>query len=200
MPWKMPLPSGSGRIEFYSALFDGLRKMGGSAPQFHVLATHIPTECRSGSSGSLADDEFFFTYGKAPTVSYASTNSNNPVLAAINQLKKEIYTTIWIHPARAAILGIAEGDPIRITNSKSGQAANGHAHITRLIHREAIFLYSSFGTENPALTRSVGMGTATNKLIPYNLEPVTGGFRSQEFTVHIKKIAESEIAQKGAKI
>lgn len=190
MPWKMPMATGSGRIEFYSGLFDGLRKMGGTAPQFHVLATHIPTECRSGNSGSLADDEFYFTYGKAPTVSYASTNNNNPVLAAINLFKKDIYTHIWIHPARAAYLGVAEGDPILLTNSKSGQTANGHAHITRLVHREAIFLYSSFGAENPWLTRSVGIGTATNKLIPYDLEPVTAGFRSQEFTVRIKKIQQ----------
>ncbi|MBS4099120.1 MAG: molybdopterin-dependent oxidoreductase [Sulfuricella sp.] len=187
MPWKLPMPSGSGRVEFYSSLFDGLRGMGGTAPQFHVLATHIPTECRSGS-GSLADDEFYFTYGKAPTVSYASTNNNNPVLAAINQFKKEIYTNLWIHPARAAFLGIKDGDAISITNSKTGQTANGHAHITRLIHREAVFFYSGFGAENPALTRAVGVGTATNKLAPYDLEPVTGGFRTQEFTVKIKKI------------
>jgi Anaerobic dehydrogenases, typically selenocysteine-containing len=190
MPWKLPMATGSGRVEFYSGLFDGLRKMGGTAPQFHVLATHIPTQCRSVGSASLADDEFYFTYGKAPTVSYASTNSNNPVLAAINRFKQDIYTRIWIHPARAAFLGIAEGDPIRLTNAKSGQTATGHAHLTRMIHREALFLYSSFGAENPLLTRSVGLGTATNKLIPYDLEPVTAGFRTQEFTVRIKKIAE----------
>jgi anaerobic selenocysteine-containing dehydrogenase len=191
MPWKLPMSSPSGRIEFYSGLFDGLRKMGGGGTklplQFSVLATHIPTECRSSASGSLADDEFYFTYGKAPTVSYASTNSNNPVLAAINKFKEDIYTRVWIHPARAAYLGIAEGDPIVLTNSKSGQTATGHAHVTRLIHREAIFLYSSFGAENPWLTRSHGIGTATNKLVPYSVEPVTGGFRTQEFTVRIKK-------------
>lgn len=194
MPRKMPLPTGSGRVEFYSSLFEGLRAMGGTAPQFHVLATHIPTECRTAGSGSLADDEFYFTYGKAPTVSYASTNNNNPVLAAINRFKQDIYTHIWIHPARAAYLGIQEGDPISLTNSKSGQTANGHAHITRLVHREAIFLYSSFGAENPWLTRSVGIGTATNKLIPYALEPVTAGFRTQEFTVRIKKLDKKGVA------
>lgn len=70
----------------------------------------------------------------------------------------------------------------------SGQSADGHAHVTRLIHRDAVFLYSSFGAENPVLTRAVGVGTATSKLIPYNVEPVVAGFRSQEFTVRIKKI------------
>jgi len=192
MPRKLPMPTDSGRVEFYSGLFDGLRKMGGTAPNFSVLATHIPAECRPGATSILADDEFYFTYGKAPTVSYASTNSNNPVLAAINQFKKDIYTTAWIHPARASYLGIVDGDPIRITNSLTGQAADGHAHVTRLIHREAMFLYSCFGAENPALTRSVGVGTATSKLIPYSVEPVVAGFRSQEFTVRIKKITQKK--------
>jgi hypothetical protein len=51
-----------------------------------------------------------------------------------------------------------------------------------------LFRSSCFGAENPALTRSVGIGTATSKLIPYEVEPVVAGFRSQEFTVHIKKL------------
>jgi anaerobic selenocysteine-containing dehydrogenase len=189
MPWKLPMPTGSGRIEFYSGLFDMLRKGGGTAPNFSVLATHIPAECRKNAkTGALADDEFYFTYGKAPTVSYASTNSNNPVLAAINKFKKGVYTNVWIHPARAAYLGIKDGDAIHLVNAMSGQSADGHAHVTRLIHRDAVFLYSSFGAENPVLTRAVGVGTATSKLIPYNVEPVVAGFRSQEFTVRIKKI------------
>jgi anaerobic selenocysteine-containing dehydrogenase len=193
MPWKLPLPTGSGRLEFYSGLFDGLREMGGKAPNFSVLATHIPAECRKDAKmGMLADDEFYFTYGKAPTVSYASTNSNNPVLASINRFKKGIYTNVWIHPARAAYLGINDGDPIRIVNTMTGQQTEGHAHVTRLIHRDAVFMYSSFGAENPVLTRAVGMGTATSKLIPYNVEPVVAGFRSQEFTVRIKKLDGSK--------
>ncbi|MEJ2380148.1 MAG: molybdopterin-dependent oxidoreductase, partial [Gammaproteobacteria bacterium] len=190
MPWHLPMPTGSGRVEFFSTLFDGLRGMGGKSPHFSVLATHIPAQCRPGAAGDLGEDEFYFTYGKAPTVSFASTNANNPVLAAINQFKADIYTHIWIHPDRADHLGIADGDAIRLTNAQTSQAADGHAHVTRLIHRECVFLYSSFGTENPALTRAVGVGTATNKLIPYAVEPVTAGFRSQEFTVRIKKIAE----------
>jgi anaerobic selenocysteine-containing dehydrogenase len=194
MPWKLPLPTGSGRIEFYSSLFDGLRKMGGTSAHFSVLAAHIPAEYRKrGGGGQLGDDEFFFTYGKAPTVSYASTNSNNPVLAAINQFKKNIYTHVWIHPARAAFLGIHDGDPIRITNTLSSQQADGHAHVTRLVHRDAIFVYSCFGAENPLLTRAVGVGTSTSKLIPYNVEPVVAGFRSQEFTVRVKKLGAEEV-------
>jgi hypothetical protein len=46
---------------------------------------------------------------------------------------------------------------------------------------------SSFGVENKALTKAVGVGTAINKLIPYQVEPVVAGFRSQEFTVNVAR-------------
>ena len=190
MPRKMPLPSESGRIEFYAPLFASLRKGGAKAPNFGALATHVPLECRpeTPKDKPLDKDEFYFTYGKTPTVSYGSTNSNNPVLASINKFKSDIYTGVWIHPERAEALGLVTGDPIKLSNTRSGQEAEGKAYVTRLVHREALFIHSSFGVENPKLTRSVGIGTATNKLIPYFVEPVVAGFRSQEFTLKVTKI------------
>jgi anaerobic selenocysteine-containing dehydrogenase len=190
MPHVLPLPTDSGRIEFFAPLFHSLRAGGAKQPNFGVLATHIASQCRGMTpvTTPLERDEFYFTYGKSPTVSYASTNSNNPVLAAINTFKKDIYTGIWIHPDRAEPLGIKSGDRIRLTNTRSGQQADGTAYVTRQVHREVLFLYSSFGAENKALTRAHGFGTATSKLIPYEVEPVVAGFRSQEFTLKVTKI------------
>jgi anaerobic selenocysteine-containing dehydrogenase len=189
MPRKMPVPTESGRIEFFSSLFHSLRQAGNTAPNFSPLATHIHAECRVGRKmhEPLAEDEFYFSYGKTPTVSHASTNSNNPVLAAINDFKNDIYKSVWIHPQRAAALGIGQGDRIRLTNLKSKQSTEGHAYVTRLIRPDTLFIYSSFGVENPALSQTQGEGTATNKLIPYQVEPVVAGFRSQEFTLRVQK-------------
>nr|VFJ55123.1 MAG: Molybdopterin oxidoreductase Fe4S4 domain-containing protein [Candidatus Kentron sp. DK]VFJ65648.1 MAG: Molybdopterin oxidoreductase Fe4S4 domain-containing protein [Candidatus Kentron sp. DK] len=194
MPRMLPVPTGSGRLEFFSTLFDDMRKDGAKGPHFSVLASYVPIACRDNKTMDepLAEDEFYFTYGKTPTVSYGSTNSNNPVLAAINLFKKDVYTGVWIHPERAEKLGLREGDPIRLTNIKSGQEADGTAYITRKVHRDALFLHSSFGAETPKLTRSFGLGTATNKLIPYSVEPVVAGFRSQEFTLRLTKLADSK--------
>nr|VFK52590.1 MAG: Molybdopterin oxidoreductase Fe4S4 domain-containing protein [Candidatus Kentron sp. TUN]VFK53089.1 MAG: Molybdopterin oxidoreductase Fe4S4 domain-containing protein [Candidatus Kentron sp. TUN] len=191
MPRKLAMPTKTGRVEFFSYLFDGIRQDNAKGPHFSPMAAHIETECRERKSMDepLAKDEFYFTYGKAPSVSYASTNSNNPVLKAINEFKRDIYTGVWVHPERAAVLGIEDGDHIRITNIKSGQEADGIAYITRKIHRDAIFLHSSFGVENTELSRTAGIGTATNKLIPYEVDPVVAGFRSQEFTIRLTKLA-----------
>jgi len=189
MPRKMPVPTGSGRVEFFSALMRDLRDGGYRSEYFDVFAKWIPPQYREGKSVTdpLAEDEFYFTYGKVPTVSHGSTNSNNPVLFGINKFKDDIYKGIWIHPDRAEKLGIANGDPIQLVNTKSGQQATGHAHITRLVQRDTLFMHSSFGTENKELTRTAGDGTATNKLIPYQVEPLVAGFRSQEFTIKVAR-------------
>lgn len=189
MPRKLPVPTDSGRIEFFSGLFHGLRSSGRMEANFSPLATFIPAECRTGRKmhEPLAEDEFYFAYGKTPTVSHASTNSNNPVLAAINDFKNDIYKCVWIHPQRAEALGIDQGDKIRITNLRSQQTTQGRAHVTRLIRPDTLFIYSSFGVENPALSQTQGEGTATNKLIPYQVEPVVAGFKSQEFTLRVQK-------------
>ncbi len=189
MPRKMPVPTDSGRVEFFSGLMRGLRDAGHLEDNFSVLATWIAPEYRDGRAvtDSLDKDEFYFTYGKAPTVSHGSTNSNNPVLAAINEFKNDIYKGVWIHPKSADKLGIGQGDQIRLTNTRSGQEVGGRAYVTRLVRPDTIFIYSSFGVENKALSRTHGAGTATNKIIPYQIEPVVAGFRSQEFTIRVAR-------------
>lgn len=192
MPRYLPMLTPSGRVEFFSNLFASLRQAGNQHVAFSPIATYIPATCRTGKSmrEGLEPDEFYFIYGKTPTVSYGSTNSNNPVLAALNTLKSDIYTGIWIHPDRADPLHLKTGDKIRVSNLVSGQEATGKTYVTRLVQRDSLFIYSSFGTENPALTRSYNIGTAINKLIPYQVEPVVAGFRSQEFTVRVSKITD----------
>ncbi|MBF0110997.1 MAG: molybdopterin-dependent oxidoreductase [Magnetococcales bacterium] len=190
MPRDMALPTTSGRLEFFGTLFQWLQSMGGQGPSFNVLASTLPAQCREGKTmvDALAENEFYFTYGKTPTVSYGSTNSNNPVIAAINRFKKDIYTGVWIHPDRAQVLKIKSGDAIRLTNTRSGQQATGTAYVTAQLHPDSLFLHSSFGVENKALRLSHGIGTATNKLIPNWVEPMVAGFRSQEFTIKVDKI------------
>lgn len=189
MPRKLPVPTDSGRVEFYSGLMRSLRDGGHTQDNFDVLATWIAPEYREGKSVTdpLAADEFYFTYGKTPTVSHASTNSNNPVLFGINRFKDDIYNRVWMHPDRAEQLGIGNGDRIRLTNNKSGQEAMGRAHVTRLVHKDTLFIHSSFGAENKALTRTSGDGTAISKLIPHLVEPVVAGFKSQEFTLKVAR-------------
>jgi anaerobic selenocysteine-containing dehydrogenase len=194
MPYKLPMFTGSGRVEFYSSLFEGLQGQGAKGAHFSALATPIAAECRQAKTMDqpLDEDEFYFIYGKTPTVSYGSTNNNNPVLAAINTFKHDIYTGVWIHPDRAKQLGIAQGDTMLMANTLSGQQAKGKAYITPNVRRDTLFIHSSFGVENKQLKLGYAAGgVAINKLIPHRVEPVVAGFRSQEFTIRVSKL-ESE--------
>ena len=55
------------------------------------------------------------------------------------------------------------------------------------MQKDTLFIHSSFGVENKALTRTYGDGVATNKLIPYQVEPLVAGFMSQEFTIKVAR-------------
>ncbi|BBP43330.1 molybdopterin-dependent oxidoreductase [Thiosulfativibrio zosterae] len=193
MPQKMPVPTRSGRLEFYSGLFENIRgKSTTRAPNFGVLATHFPSGIfgpKTFHDKMLGEQEFYFTYGKSPTVSHGSTNANNPVLHAINVFKEDIYTGIWINPARAEKMGIKTGDQIKLTNNEDANLnVQGKAYVTKQVQPEAVFMYSSFGTENKALSRASGFGSAINKIIGYKIDPVVAGFRSQEFTITVEKV------------
>ncbi|WP_029407664.1 molybdopterin-dependent oxidoreductase [Thiomicrorhabdus sp. Milos-T2] len=193
MPQKMPVPTKSGRLEFYSGLFEMIRGNSTTrAPNFGVLATHFPSGIlgeKVNQDRMLGEGEFYFTYGKSPTVSHGSTNANNPVLSAINVFKEDIYTGIWINPTRADKLDIKTGDMIKITNLEDESLnVDGKAYVTNQVQPESVFMYSSFGTENAALSRAAGFGSAINKVIGYKVDPVVAGFRSQEFTIKVEKV------------
>jgi anaerobic selenocysteine-containing dehydrogenase len=160
-------------------------------PNFSVIASYFPSgiKGKSRQEAKLGDNEFYFTYGKSPTVSHGSTNANNPVLSAINTFKKDIYTGIWINPARADKMGIKMGDTIKLTNLESPELSlTGQAYVTHQVQPESVFMSSSFGTENKALTRAAAFGSAINKIIGYKVDPVVAGFRSQEFTIKVEKV------------
>lgn len=189
MPWKLPLSTPSGRMEFFSMFMAGLVRNTKYTPHRDPFFAWVPPEWKEGMApeDSLqADDEFFFTYGKLPTQSHAAT-MNNDLLTALSERHAGRYYGVWIHPARAGRLGIATGDRITITNQQSGQQAGGTAFVTELIRPDTIFIASSFGGENPNMRHAYGKGTPLSALVARRYEPVVGGFRASEMTVRVAK-------------
>jgi anaerobic selenocysteine-containing dehydrogenase len=189
MPRKMPLPTPSGRAEFYSNLYGSLRKQFGlwDDPYFSVLATYIPADCRPDAKIPMADDEFYFTFGMVPVVSHGSPNNDFQPLVGISKFRGEIYTGLWVNAQRAAKLQLKEGDDVHITNILTQQKAKASVHVTQLVREDTVFLYSGYGAQNPDLTHAIGMGTSLSSITPNFTERVTGGFRSQEFTVRLAR-------------
>lgn len=179
----LPVPTPSGRVEIYSLYLAGFTMQQGPSENWNPGLVYIPPQVNQAKK----PDEFNFIYGKVPTVSYASTNANNPILMALSKAKENEFMGLWINPQKATLLNIKTGDTVTVENLVSGQKAPIKAFVTEMVRPDTVFMASSFGTENPLLKNAAGVGTAINKLIPYQVEPLVSAFRTQEFTVRVTK-------------
>ncbi len=185
IPEKIPAPTASGRLELYSSFLAQFAESFPYQPMFDPVVAYVNPEIKD--PGNLAEDEFLFTYGKTPVVSHASTNSNNKLLAAVTRQKEDRFMGLWMNATKAERLGLSDGDRITIENTKDGRKVAGKLFVTEMIRPDTVFLPSSFGSKNPALSVASGKGTPLSDLIPYQIEPMTASFMSQKFTVRIKK-------------
>lgn len=192
MPWKRPLPTPSGRAEYYSNLYGNLRDKYGlyGSPYFDVLTTWIPPKERPNVpvDAPLAKDEFFFTFGMVPTVSHCAPNNDFLPLVGINAFRGDVYHGVWIHPDRAAQLGIKQKQKIELHNLQSGERVQAHAYLTRLVRPDTLFMYAGFGVQTKALQYAYHVGTPLNAITGNLTEPVSGGTSNQEFTVRVRAL------------
>jgi len=184
IPRQLPVPTPSGRIEFYSLYLAGFVQQAGYKLNWEPFIKYMPPNVEN----DLADHEFYFVYGKIPTVSYASTNSNNLMLMNLSKKKENRYINTWMHVNRAKKLGIKEGEIVEIKNKKTGLNTKAKIHLTELIRPDTIYISSSFGSDSDGkLSVAGGVGTNLGDLVPYDVEPMVTGYRSQEFTVTVTK-------------
>ncbi len=190
MPYQQPLSTPSGRFEFYSLFLANIvQQTGIPTLEGNPLFTFVPNEFKPGMKPGDAlteKDEFFFTYGKVPTQSHAAT-MNNDLLTAISEKHKDAYYGVWLNTQRATALGISTGDRIVLTNTTSGQKAEGTAFVTEMIRPDTIFVPAAFGGEDPNMKQAYGKGTPFSNLVPRRHEHSVGNFRASEFTVKIAK-------------
>ena len=190
MPWKIPVPSSSGRLELYSPILAQFASAAGNIPIFDPIVRYVPAITRDNQPlhHSLKEDEFYFVYGKTPIVSHASTNNNNMLLDAISRSKSGVFTGLWMNGRRAKKLGLKNGDVVEVENIQFGQKVQATLFTNELIRPDTVYLPSSYGSQNPNLHVAGGKGTPLSDLVPYRLEPIAAAFMSQEFTVRIRKI------------
>ncbi|HTY24696.1 MAG TPA: molybdopterin-dependent oxidoreductase [Desulfomonilaceae bacterium] len=155
----------SGKIEFRSSI---LEKAG--LPSFAEFAPP------KGFSG----DEFRLLFGRAAVHTHGQT-MNNPLL---NELLSE--NPVWIHPDRAAELGIEDGDSVEVSNQ--GYSVLSRAKVTPWIHPEAVFMLHGFGRTVPLQTRAYARGVADQRLqkgLLTTYDPAGGGNTLCECTVRV---------------
>ncbi len=184
LPYDLPVPTASGRLEFFSFYFAGFVQQAGYMPNWDPFIRYMKPNMTENST----DNDFYFIYGKVPLVSYASTNSNNSLLMALSQKKETRHMDLWMHTSRAKKLKIKDGDFVEITNKKAEMTTDARVHITELVRPDTVYISSAFGGDKEGqLSVSRGVGTSLGKLVDYDVEPIVAGYRSQEFNVSVKK-------------
>lgn len=184
IPRQLPVPTPSGRLEFYSLYLAGFVQQAGYKLNWEPFVRYMPPNIHK----HLEKDEFYFVYGKVPTVSYASTNANNLLLMNLSKKKENRHINTWMHSSRAKRLGIKEGEIVEIKNIKTDLTTKAKIHLTELIRPDTIYISSAFGSDPEGmLSVAGGIGTNLGDLVPYDVEPMVTGYRSQEFVVSVKK-------------
>ncbi len=114
----------------------------------------------------LKDGEFRLVTGRNALHTHVSTQNN----AYLNELCSE--NTLWIHPKRAAVLGVKDGARVTVA-SKQGSGVI-KAFVTELIHPEAAFMLHGFGHESGLSSRSFNKGVS-DALLQENISDTIGG-------------------------
>ncbi|MEW6440230.1 MAG: molybdopterin-dependent oxidoreductase [bacterium] len=134
----------------------------------------------------LGADEFRLLVGRSAVHTHGQT-MNNPLL---HEILPE--NALWVHPDRAAPLGLADGDLAEV--SRQGVAATCKVKVTPWIHRDAVFLIHGFGRTVPAQTRACRKGVADQLLQKGMLseyDPAGGGNALCDTVVRVGKAGPS---------
>ena len=194
MPAKIPVPTISGRLELYSPILASFTRAAGSHPLWDPVLDYVPLIVSDdGEKQTLEKDEFYFTYGKIPVVSHASTNNNNALLSAVMKPKEDAFVGLWINKSKAEELGLQGEQIVEVENLRYNGKVKARLFTTEMIRPDTVFLPSSFGSKSSKLSIAGGKGTALNELMPYSIEPLAASLMSQEFTVRIKPYKKKEL-------
>jgi thiosulfate reductase / polysulfide reductase chain A len=165
---ELRFPTPSGKIEIES---DTLKQAG-----LESLPAYVPKEAPAG-------EKFTLLFAKTATLAQGQS-LNNPLL---NERAPE--QVLWIHPTRAAALGIADGDEVEI-NGGGCYTGRLRAKVTRWIHPEAVFMLHGYGATVPVARRALGLGVADQRLQHgklYDFDPAGGGCALTETVVEVRR-------------
>lgn len=109
-----------------------------------------------------------------------SSTQENPYLAALNDENR-----LWIHPARAARLGINNED-WAVVKSEIGEV-RVRARLTEGIHPEAVWLAHGYGHGVKSRKSQLDKGVNDNLLVSARAEPIAGGAALAETIVTVRR-------------
>ncbi|MDR2197314.1 MAG: molybdopterin-dependent oxidoreductase [Coriobacteriales bacterium] len=168
--WKTP----SGKFEFVSqkiAATEGLKL-------YTPLITWVEPKVSPGA------DTFRLIGGKQSIHSHTMTTS---IESLMNITREYALERAWINAARAAELGIADGDTIEVRNELF--TATVRARVTERLNPTALWIPTHYGGSSPELRQGFGVGIPHMEYVPFDIEPDVGSAMTHEALVTIRKVS-----------
>jgi thiosulfate reductase/polysulfide reductase chain A len=166
-PDALKFKTPSGKIEFDSSVL--------TAAGLPSLAPYLPHPAQAG-------DRFWLLFGRSPVLTHGQS-LDNPILAELAPENR-----LWIHPQRAAALGIADGDAIEVGDDHYW--APMRARVTDWVHPDAVFMLHGYGRTVPLQTRAFNRGVADQKLQHghlFDYDRAGGGIAMTETVVQVRR-------------
>lgn len=95
-------------------------------------------------------------------------------------------TRLWMNAAKAAELGIEDGDEVEISNDLA--TGRVRVKVTERLNPTCVFMPTHYGCSSPELTNGYGVGLNFMDFVPFHLEPYYGSSATQEALVNVKKV------------
>lgn len=182
MPYKKPLPTPTGKVEFFSFVLESLAKKA-KDPYWDPLIKWVPPKV---SEKKLADDEVYVVYSRCPFTTHSST-SDNPLLAKFINDSDIFYKGVWINTNKAKRLGINSGERIILECIYTKQTTEAIAFVTELVREDTLFMVSGFGQDSKKLKNAPKGLHGLMRVVPLQYDPLSGVTLNQETIVRIKK-------------
>ena len=132
------------------------------------------------------DGYFRLNYGRAPMHTFSRTSNNS----YLNDLFPE--NPVWVNPAIAKKLNLAQGERIYLENSKGTKSKfTAPVRITNRIGLDSVYLVHGFGHRDKRMKKAGGKGISDTELMSeIMVDPVMGGTGMRGNFVRIIKASE----------
>lgn len=116
---------------------------------------------------------------------HTHTQTGN-IEALMEITKKYALERVWMNTAKAAELGIADGDEVEVSNGE--HTGRVRVKVTERINPTALYMPSHYGCTSPEQHTAFGVGLRQMDFVPFHIEPAYGGAMTQEAVVTVKKV------------
>jgi thiosulfate reductase/polysulfide reductase chain A len=115
------------------------------------------------------EGEYRLLYGRSPVHTFTRTVNNQWLW----ELYKE--NVVWLNAKEAALMGIKNGELVRLVNQDGVKSESVLAKVTERIRQDCVYMVHGFGQDSPGMSRAYHRGADDQKLITkYAVDPISG--------------------------